>query len=106
MTCTGFASPPTYTVTAFTLAFQKKSPVLSLWISAYFTWVGSFLMIAEGCRPIPRTEGMVLEPGRSRAREKNRAEGADPEGVMLKRLEENAAPSATSDEPEGIWEEM
>lgn len=48
----------------------------------------------------------MLDPGRSRESEKNREEGASAEGVMLNKLEEKAAPSATSDEPDGIWEEM
>jgi len=36
---------------------------------------------------------MVLDPGRERESEKKRDDGAEPAGVMLKRLEENGAPS-------------
>ena len=52
---------------------------------------------------MPNTDGTRSEPGRSRAREKKRAPGAVPRGVMLKRLEDKVAPSGTSLVAEGIW---
>lgn len=46
-----------------------------------------------GCWPIPRTAGIVSEPGRERARERKRDDGAVDTGVREKRLDAQAAPS-------------
>ena len=42
---------------------------------------------------MPRTAGIVFEPGRERARERKRDEGAVDIGVREKRLDAQAAPS-------------
>jgi len=47
----------------------------------------------EGWRPIPKTAGILSEPGRERARERNRDDGAVEMGVREKRLDAQAAPS-------------
>lgn len=42
---------------------------------------------------MPKTEGTLSEPGRSRAMDRKRAAGAAEAGVREKRLEANTAPS-------------
>ena len=61
---------------------------------------------AEGCRPIPRSDGNRSEPGRWRTREKKCAEGAWFKGVIPKRLEENEAPSGLLSVTGGIFVDM
>ena len=45
---------------------------------------------------MPSSDGTVLDPGRERAKEKKRAEGAELVGAMPKILEANGAPSRLS----------
>jgi hypothetical protein len=56
----------------------------------------------EGCRPMPRRDGILSEPGRPRVREKNGCEGDEEAGVMEKRFEENDAPSGLLFVSDGI----
>lgn len=77
---------------ALTVTFQKIIPGLSLTKDEYSMRLGSGTR-EEGCWPIPRTAGIVSEPGRERARERKRDDGAVDIGVREKRLDAQAAPS-------------
>jgi hypothetical protein len=90
----GFAVPLMYKVIARTSASQKRMPWRSCTRVEYLIWLGSGTSCA-GCRPMPSIDGTAFDPGRSRESEKKRDEGANPAGVIPKRLEDNGAPSRT-----------
>ena len=75
-----------------TLTFQNSVPILSLTSVEYLILLGSGIR-PDGCRPIPRTEGMRSEPGRPKAKERKRAPGACETGVIPNRFDAQAAPS-------------
>jgi hypothetical protein len=84
--------PFTYNVMARTSTSQKKEPPFLVATVEYLTLLGSGTS-CEGWRPMPSCDGTAVDPGRERESEKKRDEGAEPAGVMPKRLEENGAPS-------------
>lgn len=89
---TGSAVPLRYMVIALTSTSQKRIPCCSDTRVEYRILLGSGTS-SEGCRPMPRSDGTALDPGRERESERNRDAGAAPTGVTPKRLELKGAPS-------------
>ena len=89
----GFSTPSTMTVIAERPACHHSGPLNDAeMIPSYSILLGSEIT-SDGCRPMPRREGVRSDSGRSRESEKKRWQGAVDAGVMLKRFEERVAPS-------------
>ena len=90
----GCVVPFTYTVIAWTSTFQNSIPVLSATSVEYRILLGSVIS-SDGCLPMPKRDGTWSEPGLDKESERKGETGAKSDGVMEKRLDAQAAPSAS-----------
>jgi hypothetical protein len=81
-------------VIALIFTFQNKMPGLSAMRVEYKILLGSGTS-ADGCLPMPSRDGTWSEPGLAKDSERKGSAGAEPEGVMEKRLDAQAAPSGS-----------